>query len=142
MENFTPYSALAGGVLLGIATTLLLWLNGRLAGVSTIASGLLVRKPGDSSWRLAFLVGLVAGAGIYYLAQGAVPPPRTDFPGWLLAAAGLLIGFGTAFGNGCTSGHGICGLARLSERSMVATATFLGAGILAASITRQLFGTY
>lgn len=142
MENFTPYSALAGGVLLGIATTLLLWLNGRLAGVSTIASGLLIRKPGDGSWRLAFLAGLVVGAGIYYLAKGTVPAPRTDFPGWLLAVAGLLIGFGTASGNGCTSGHGICGLARLSERSVVATATFLGAGIVAASITRHLFGIY
>jgi len=142
MENFTPYTALAGGLLIGGAASLLLWLNGRIAGVSTIANGLLAWKSDDIAWRLLFLVGLIAGAGTYYLFQGAAPLPRAGFPGWLLAVAGLLVGFGTSFGSGCTSGHGVCGLGRLSERSLVATGAFLVTGIAVASITRQFFGIY
>jgi uncharacterized membrane protein YedE/YeeE len=142
MENFTPWSALAGGLLIGAAAALLLWLNGRIAGISNIASGLLPWRKDDVAWRLVFLAGLVAGAGFYYLFQGPAPLPRAGFPGWLLAVAGLLVGFGTSFGSGCTSGHGICGLARLSERSLLATGIFLVTGIVAASVTRQFFGIY
>lgn len=142
MENFTPWSALAGGLLIGAAAALLLWLNGRIAGISNIASGLLSWRKDDAAWRLVFLAGLVAGAALYYPFQGPAPLPRAGFPGWLLAVAGLLVGFGTSFGSGCTSGHGICGLARLSERSLLATGIFLATGIVAASVTRQFFGVY
>jgi uncharacterized membrane protein YedE/YeeE len=142
MENFSPYTALAGGVLLGVAAALLLWLNGRIAGISNVTAGLLAWKPGDVAWRLLFLGGLVAGAGAYYLFQGHAPLPRAEFPGWLLALGGLLVGYGTSFGSGCTSGHGICGLGRLSVRSLVATGAFLVTGIATASVIRQAFGIY
>lgn len=142
MENFTPWSALAGGLLIGAAAALLLWLNGRIAGISNIAAGLLARKPGDIAWRLVFLAALVAGAGVCYLLQGQPPAPRAAFPGWLLAAAGVLVGFGTSLGSGCTSGHGVCGLGRLSGRSLVATLTFLATGIVVALVTRHAFGIY
>jgi uncharacterized protein len=142
MGNFTPVNALAGGLLIGAAASLMLWLNGRIAGVSNVTNGLLAWKPGDVLWRLLFLGGLVAGAGIYYGFYGHIPVPRGEFPGWLLAAAGLLVGFGTSLGNGCTSGHGVCGLGRLSLRSLVATLVFLVTGILATFVVRHLLGIY
>jgi uncharacterized membrane protein YedE/YeeE len=142
MENFTPWSSLAGGLLIGAAATWLLLLNGRIAGVSNIVSGLFPRKPGDVAWRVLFLAGLVAGAGLYYGFAGNSPAPRLDFPGWLLAVAGLLVGFGTSFGSGCTSGHGVCGLGRLSLRSLVATVIFLATGIVTTTIVRHMFGVY
>lgn len=142
MESFTPWSALAGGLLIGTAATWLLLLNGRIAGVSNIVSGLFPWRRDDVSWRLLFLAGLVAGAVLYYEFGGGVPVPRADFPGWLLAIAGLLVGFGTSFGSGCTSGHGVCGLGRLSLRSLVATIIFLVTGIVATTIVRHLFGVY
>ncbi len=140
MENFTPISALLGGLLIGGSATLLLWLNGRIAGISNIASGIFSRKPGDLSWRLLFLGGLVAGAGAYYLLTSDMPLPRANFPGWLLAAAGVLVGFGTSMGSGCTSGHGVCGLGRLSLRSLVATVVFLVIGIVTTYVVRHVFG--
>ncbi len=140
MGNFTPASALAGGLLIGAAATLLLWLNGRIAGVSNIANGVLAWKRGDILWRLLFLGGLVAGAGVYYGLFGDIPAARPHFPGWLLAAGGLLVGFGTSYGSGCTSGHGVCGLGRLSLRSLVATVIFLIMGIITAFVVRHLFG--
>ena len=142
MGNFTPVSALAGGLLIGAAASLLLWLNGRIAGVSNVTNGLLAWKRGDILWRVFFLGGLVAGAGIYYGFFGTVPVARAQLPGWLLAVAGLLVGFGTSLGNGCTSGHGVCGLGRLSLRSLVATLVFLVSGILATFVVRHLFGVY
>jgi uncharacterized membrane protein YedE/YeeE len=143
MMTFTPWSALAGGTLIGAAAVLLLWSTGRLAGISTIAARLLPWRPADSLWRAAFLLGLVAGAGLYYALSGAATPaPRPDFPPWLLAVAGLLVGFGTALANGCTSGHGVCGLARLSPRSLAATGVFLLAGLLTAYVVRHLAGVY
>ena len=142
MGNFTPVSALAGGLLIGAAASLLLWLNGRIAGVSNVTNGLLAWKQGDVLWRLLFLGALVAGAGIYYGFFGNIPAARAEFPGWLLAAGGLLVGFGTSLGNGCTSGHGVCGLGRLSLRSLVATLVFLVTGILATFVVRHLFGVY
>lgn len=143
MNNFTPWSALAGGLLIGAAATWLLLLNGRIAGVSNIVSGLFPWKRNDVAWRLLFLAGLVAGAGLYYYGFGGnAPVPRTEFPGWLLAVAGLLVGFGTSFGSGCTSGHGVCGLGRLSLRSLAATIIFLVTGIVTTTIVRHLFGVY
>ena len=142
MDSFTPVSALAGGLLIGGAATLLLWLNGRIAGISSIANGLLAWQPGDVFWRLLFLGGLVAGAGLYYALFGNAPTPRPHFPGWLLGVAGLLVGFGTSLGSGCTSGHGVCGLGRLSMRSLVATLIFLVTGIGTTFVIRHVFGLY
>lgn len=123
MAQFTPLSALAGGALLGLGTVALWWLNGRIAGVSGILGRALV-GPGRGE-PLLFLLGLVLGAGLFLLLGGQAPAPRAEMPVALLAAAGLLVGYGTALGNGCTSGHGVCGLARLSPRSFAATAVFL-----------------
>jgi uncharacterized membrane protein YedE/YeeE len=142
MQNFTPVSALIGGLLIGGAATLLLWLNGRIAGVSNILRGLLAWKSGDSLWRVLFLGGLVAGASLCYMLFGHVPLPRPDFPAWLLGFGGLLVGYGSSLGSGCTSGHGVCGLGRLSVRSLVATLIFVVTGILAAYAVRHLFGVY
>lgn len=114
-----------GGVLIGASAVLLLLLNGRIAGVSGIFGGLLARQgPGERFWRLAFVIGLVAGAAIYRLFAGTLP---VELQGGvaLLIAAGLLVGFGTGLGSGCTSGHGVCGLARRSPRSLAATALFM-----------------
>ena len=134
--NFTPYHALAGGALIGSAAVLLLWLNGRLAGVSGIVGGLLAGAS-DWRWRALFVLGLICGAAIYYASNGGIPTPRPAFPAWLLAAGGLLVGFGTALGRGCTSGHGVCGLARLSMRSLAATAVFLLAAIVTTFVVRH-----
>jgi uncharacterized protein len=140
MENFTPVSALVGGLLIGGSATLLLWLNGRIAGISNIARGVFEWQPGDVAWRLLFLGGLVAGAGLYSALFGNAPVPRAKFPVWLLGAGGVLVGFGTALGSGCTSGHGVCGLGRLSVRSLVATSIFLVTGILTTYVVRHVFG--
>jgi len=140
MSNFTPLSALAGGLLIGSAAALLLWLNGRIAGVSNIANGLFRSKRGDILWRFLFLGGLVAGTGLYYGLFGDIPVARPNFPGWLLAGGGVLVGLGTSFGSGCTSGHGVCGLGRLSLRSLVATLIFVVTGILTTFVVRHLFG--
>lgn len=139
MTEFTPQSALAGGLLIGAAATLLLWLNGRIAGVTGMLTGLLVKASVPQLWRLLFLLGLVLGAAIYSL-WGAATPQRLGFPVPLLIAAGLLTGYGTAQANGCTSGHGVCGLARLSLRSLAATATFLLVAILTTYLVRHVIG--
>ncbi len=136
---FTP---LAGGILIGVAAVLLLWLTGRIAGVSNIAGNLFFSARGDRLWRVLFLIGLVGGAWLYYAASGNAPIARAHFPGWLLAVAGVLVGFGTSLSNGCTSGHGVCGLGRLSKRSLVATLIFLAAGVITAIIVRQGFGVF
>lgn len=138
MANFTPWPALAGGILIGLAATLLLWLNGRIAGISGILNGALRSARHDIAWRLLFLAGLTAGAGLWlWLA----PPtygftPREDYPPALLIAAGLLVGFGTRLGSGCTSGHGVCGIARLSPRSIIATLIFMAFGAAAVFVLR------
>jgi hypothetical protein len=142
MTHFTPLTALAGGLLIGAAAVLLLWLNGRIAGISNIAGGLVAFRQGDVLWRLLFLGGLVAGAALYYAWFGTAPGARPNFPGWLLAIAGVLVGFGTSLGSGCTSGHGVCGLGRLSARSLVATLVFLVTGIATAVVVRHVFGVY
>ncbi|CAM3677727.1 YeeE/YedE family protein [Roseateles saccharophilus] len=135
---FTPGSALAGGVLIGLAAALLVLLGGRIAGISGILGGLLRRVPGERAWRLAFIVGLAAAPWLY-AALAAPLQPRID-TGWAtLLLAGLLVGIGTRYGAGCTSGHGVCGLSRLSLRSAVATATFMAAGFATVFVARHLF---
>ncbi|MFN0043106.1 MAG: YeeE/YedE family protein [Alphaproteobacteria bacterium] len=137
---FTPEAALAGGALIGAAAVLLYWFNGRIAGVSGIASGLLRPTAGESAWRACFLVGLVIGA-ILAKAFG-VAPPALDVTGDVVAllAGGLLVGFGTRVGGGCTSGHGVCGLARLSRRSLVATLVFMAAAFATVYLVRHGVG--
>ena len=139
--NFTPLSAAAGGALIGLAAVALLALNGRIAGVSGIL-GRLLEGSADWRWRLAFLVGLIGGAGLYYVLAGGPPPPREGFPVVLLAAAGVLVGFGTALGSGCTSGHGVCGLGRLSMRSLVATLVFLATAVATTFVVRHILGVH
>ncbi len=139
MEHFTPYSALFGGILIGLGTSLLMFLNGRIAGISGILKGLLTpSKVLDNRWRVAFVVGLIL-AGLVY--QALVPSQilsaeRTS--PFILVLGSLLVGFGTAMGSGCTSGHGICGLSRFSLRSLSATVIFLTAGIVTVYIFRHL----
>ncbi|MFC3550857.1 YeeE/YedE family protein [Lysobacter cavernae] len=135
--EFTPLSALIGGALIGLAATLLLWSLGRIAGISGILNSALEQRS-ERGWRLAFLLGLVAAAGIWFAFTHAAP--RTGFPLPWLIAAGLLVGFGTRLGNGCTSGHGICGLARLSKRSLVAVLMFMGAGFVTVYVLRHVLG--
>jgi len=134
----TWISALAGGVLIGLAATLLLWLTGRIAGISGIVGGVLQPRQGDVAWRASFLVGLIAaGAAWLWLVSGAYTP-RQGFPPVLLVVAGLLVGFGTRLGNGCTSGHGVCGLGRLSLRSLAAVMTFMVTAIATTYIVRHV----
>lgn len=141
MTEFTPVSAIVGGAILGLAATLLLKFNGRIAGVSGIANGAISMQSGDRLWRLMFLVGLVAG-GVAYQAITVEPLlTRQQFPASLLIVAGALVGFGTRIGGGCTSGHGVCGIARLSTRSIVATLTFLATGIATATLVSVYLGT-
>ncbi|MFT7724432.1 MAG: YeeE/YedE family protein [Roseateles sp.] len=134
---FTPWPALAGGLLIGLAAALLMLLAGRIAGISGILGGLL--RPGDRAWRLAFVGGLLASPWLFAW-LGRAPQPAVD-AGWgTLVAAGLLVGVGTRYGAGCTSGHGVCGLSRLSPRSAVATAAFMAAGFATVFVARHLLG--
>ncbi len=136
---FTPWTALAGGVLVGAAAAMFVLLNGRIAGISGIVGGLLRPVRGDVAWRLAFVAGLVA-APMAYAAFAQWPRPQIDAGYVALVAAGLLVGVGTRYASGCTSGHGVCGLSRLSPRSLAATAVFLGAGFLTVFLMRHLLG--
>ena len=138
IDTFLP--ALLGGALIGLATTLLLWLNGRLAGISGILWRLFFANPGDVLWRVLFLAGVVGGAAVYYAISGDAPAARATFPVWLLVVSGFLVGYGTSLGNGCTSGHGVCGLGRLSLRSLVATLVFLLTAIVTTFVVRHLLG--
>lgn len=138
-SQFTPYSALIGGALIGVAASILILFNGRIAGISGIVGGLLRPAHGDIGWRIAFAVGLLATPGLYQLVTD-LPPIRID-AGWpVLIVAGLLVGVGTRYGAGCTSGHGVCGLSRLSPRSLIATLVFMGAGFATVFIVRHLLG--
>lgn len=139
--HFTPWASLAGGILLGLASAIFILLNGRVLGISGILGGLLMPLKGDIGWRLAFLFGL-ASAPLLFLAltpAGFAQAPRIDAEFGVLAVAGLLVGFGTRYGSGCTSGHGVCGLSRLSPRSMVATGTFMAVGFLMVYAVRHVF---
>jgi uncharacterized protein len=139
MHDFTPWSALFGGALIGLAASLLLLASGRIAGISGMIGGLLVRNRGDVSWRVLFLAGLVM-AGVTALL--VAPESIGSSPRGLLALAlaGILVGVGTRLGNGCTSGHGVCGLSRLSSRSLVATVTFIATGAATVTLVRLLGG--
>jgi len=136
---FTPWSALTGGVLIGVAVAMFLLLNGRIAGISGVVGGLLRPARGDIAWRVAFVAGLIAAPLLYAL---AAPPPalHIDAKYGAVLLAGLLVGVGTRLGSGCTSGHGVCGLSRLSLRSLVATLAFMGAGFATVFVTRHLLG--
>ncbi|MHA1560029.1 MAG: YeeE/YedE family protein [Alphaproteobacteria bacterium] len=144
MENFTPISAAIGGVLIGLASGVLWLSNGRIAGVSGILGNLIPSRDGQFPWRLAFLVGLpigaVAGLGIgpSIIADMSAAIPEIPFDPISLILTGLIVGVGTQLGNGCTSGHGVCGVARLSNRSLVATATFVVTGALAVFVVRHI----
>ncbi len=137
--HFTPWMSLMGGLLLGLASALFILANGRILGISGILGGLLAPRPGDAAWRVAFLFGLAAApASLLLMAPGLVPTPRID-AGWAaLVVAGLLVGYGTRLGSGCTSGHGVCGLSRLSPRSLVATLAFMAAGFATVYLLRHV----
>lgn len=137
--NFTPWLSLAGGVLIGLATAMFLLLNGRIAGISSILSGLLRPVNGDIEWRVAFIAGLIFSPVAFSVAA-PLPAVQIDADASALIMGGLLVGIGTRYGSGCTSGHGICGLSRFSPRSMVATAMFMLAGFVTVFITRHLIG--
>ncbi|EIO4083536.1 YeeE/YedE family protein [Vibrio parahaemolyticus] len=125
MLNVIPWESLFGGILLGISATILLLVNGKIAGISGIMNGIMSPKKGDYSWRLLFVVGMIAGGLISVLMLGVAVPSTANLSLGMVIAAGLLVGIGTRLGNGCTSGHGICGMGRLSKRSIVATCVFM-----------------
>ena len=138
--NFTPGPALAGGILIGLASVWLLLAHGRIAGVSGIFSGALLPKPGDTAWRWAFVAGLIAAGLVDQAVFGAAALPGSGLSiGWIIAA-GLLVGFGTRMGSGCTSGHGVCGLGRLSARSLVSVLVFLSTGMATTFVMRHVIG--
>lgn len=138
-SSFTPWSGLAGGLLIGLAAGLFILLNGRIAGISGILGGLLRPARGDVLWRVAFLGGMVA-APTLWLAVAPLPPVEVE-AGWpLLVIAGLVVGFSTRYGAGCTSGHGVCGVSRLSPRSLLATVLFMSTGFLTVFVVRHLAG--
>lgn len=138
--DFSPLSALLGGALIGLSAGGMLLLHGRVAGISGIVGGLLHPKPGDVRWRAAFVLGLLT-AGLVSLISGVDTFPYTlDRAPWMVGLAGLLVGFGTRLGNGCTSGHGVCGLARFSQRSLVAVVTFMATGMITAVLVDRLLG--
>jgi uncharacterized membrane protein YedE/YeeE len=138
MTEFTPWTALAGGLLIGLAALLLMVANGRIAGVSGIAGGLWTAVAGDRAWRWLFVVGLIGGCAMAVALGVRQPLPRPGFPVSLLVLAGLMVGYGTALASGCTSGHGVCGLARWSTRSLAATATFLSVAVVTTFVVRHL----
>jgi uncharacterized membrane protein YedE/YeeE len=140
MESFTPIASTIGGVLIGLAAAGLLMFHGRIAGISGIAGGIFRRQSGDSAWRVMFLAGLlVAGLGwSFFFPQDYLV--EIDRSIWALAIAGLAVGIGTQIGSGCTSGHGVCGIGRLSKRSMVATISFMTTAALTVFIVNEVFG--
>jgi uncharacterized membrane protein YedE/YeeE len=135
-QNFTPWASLAGGILLGLASALFILVNGRILGISGIVGGLLRPRTGDTGWRLTFLLGMLAAPVLYTLAAGPIAA-RIDATWVTVIVAGLLVGYGTRLGSGCTSGHGVCGLARLSPRSLVATGSFMAAGFVTVYLVRH-----
>ncbi|MDP1596068.1 MAG: YeeE/YedE family protein [Methylotenera sp.] len=138
-NNFTPWTALTGGALIGISASLFILLNGRIAGITGIIGGLFRPVAHDAGWRIAFTVGLIA-APIVWLLFGQLPEITIDAGYGLLVIAGLIVGFSTRYGSGCTSGHGVCGISRLSPRSIIATLAFMGTGFLTVYIMRHLLG--
>ena len=140
MANFTPISAAIGGALIGLSTVLLMLFTGRIAGVAGITGGLFNPRSDDRGWRLAFVAGLIAAPLAAALIDRPVAMPQMPGSMIVIAIAGLLVGFGTRLGNGCTSGHGICGIARLSPRSIAATFVFMVAAMIVVALTRHGIG--
>lgn len=136
--GFTPLTSLAGGALIGLAAAVLLLFNGRIAGISGILGGLLQQRTSDRSWRLAFIAGLLL-APLLWQGFALLPEAKTSNSTLLLIAAGLLVGFGSRLGSGCTSGHGVCGISRLSPRSIFATAAFMSAGFITVYLVRHVW---
>jgi uncharacterized membrane protein YedE/YeeE len=139
-SHFTPWASLSGGVLLGLASAIFILLNGRILGISGILGGLIPPKRSDALWRLAFLAGIFTSPWVFkaLAPSSLLSAPRIDAGVILLVIAGLLVGLGTRYGSGCTSGHGVCGLARLSPRSLIATLTFMAAGFAVVFIARHI----
>ena len=137
-QAFTPWTSLTGGLLIGLAAALFVLLNGRIAGISGVLGGLFKPTRGDLGWRVAFIGGLI-GAPLVYAIFSTLPSVQIDAGYGALLVAGFLVGVGTRLGSGCTSGHGVCGLSRLSARSLVATATFMAAGFVTVFVLRHLF---
>ena len=135
--HFTPWSALAGGILIGLAAALFILLNGRIAGISGIIGGLLRPNKGDIGWRFAFIAGLVLAPVVYGIFY-ELPAAQIDASSGILIVAGLLVGVGTRYGSGCTSGHGVCGISRLSPRSIAATIIFMAAGFVTVFLLKHL----
>lgn len=140
MTHFTPYASLLGGALIGLAAAAMLLVNGKIAGISGMLGGVLQPRAGDTAWRVLFLGGLVAGGALMFLIQPGAFAMDLDRSLLAIAAAGVLVGAGTRLGNGCTSGHGVCGISRLSRRSIVATVTFIAAGAVTVLLVRVGFG--
>ena len=134
--HFTPWTSLAGGILLGLASAMFVLVNGRILGISGILGGLLRPRAGDIGWRLSFIAGLLV-APVLYMAFAGPAEARIDASWGMVVLAGLLVGVGTRYGAGCTSGHGVCGLSRLSPRSLVATLAFMGAGFVTVFLLRH-----
>lgn len=141
MDHFTPVSALVGGLVIGLGAVILMLSLGRIAGISGIVGGLLGLGRREIGWRLAFVIGLIAGPLLVGLIGGGMPQVVIDASPLTVLAGGILVGFGTRLGNGCTSGHGVCGLARLSRRSLVATAVFMTVAALVVFLERHILGS-
>lgn len=139
MEDFTPISSLIGGALIGLSAVLFLWLNGRIAGISGIFHGLIPPLRNDFLWRILFLIGLMLGVQIYYFIPQIHFTPRTNYPIYLLISAGFLVSIGTRLSGGCTSGHGVCGLARSSKRSFAATSIFILFAMITVYLLRHVW---
>lgn len=136
---FTPWMSLAGGIMIGVAAVMFILLNGRIAGISGILGGLLRPVKGDTLWRVAFLLGMIA-APLAWQIMATLPPMRIDADYPLLIVAGLVVGISTRYGSGCTSGHGVCGISRMSPRSLAATAAFMASGFVTVFVARHLIG--
>lgn len=137
MSNFTPYSAFFGGLLIGISAVMFLWLTGRIAGISGIMHGVIGAAEDDKLWRFSFLTGLVLGGLMFQWLSPDAFIPRQGYPIYLLIIGGFLVGFGARLGNGCTSGHAVCGIGNFSIRSIVATLTFMVTGVITVFVLRH-----
>jgi len=137
---FTPWASLTGGIILGLASAIFILVNGRILGISGILGGLFPPKVGDTTWRIAFMLGLFVAPAVFHAVVPVqyITAPRIEASDFLVVAAGLLVGIGTRYASGCTSGHGVCGLSRLSPRSLVATASFMGAGFITVYVMRHV----
>jgi len=138
--NFTPWASLTGGIILGVASAIFILINGRVLGISGILGGLMPPKVGDTTWRIAFMLGLFAAPTVFHALVPAeyITAPRIEATDMMVIAAGLLVGIGTRYASGCTSGHGVCGLSRLSPRSLLATASFMSAGFVMVYVLRHV----